>query len=174
MARKCETFSAGRKTVTIFLRQLVLTNPAMQHAWSSGCHTLKTRVRTLIFLFLVGAIWVACDKEKQDNDSRLIPLTITATDSPESISKGETIVSNIRCSGTDLCYKFEKFEITGKASRVFEVRAKATYPQQPVACPQAIYNIDTTLAIPTTSSGQYVIRFYNENDLFKTDTVIVN
>ncbi len=68
-------------------------------------------MRTLIFLFLAGAIWVACDKEDRDNDNRLIPLTIIATDSPGTITKGEDIVSEIRCSGTDLCYKFQKFEI---------------------------------------------------------------
>lgn len=37
-----------------------------------------------------------------------------------------------------------------------------------------IWNLDTVATVRTTVPGMYVLQFYNENKLFKSDTVQVN
>lgn len=131
------------------------------------------------------------DKEKTDNqpgritdepcsinsqpDKILVDLRIYGTATPRSQVQGQAIISQVKCSGPDLCYRFCHFEITEAGTRRFEIRAKATFPKgNNYVCLQAFYVKDTTAKINTPTKGQYLLQFYNKNILFKTDTVQVN
>lgn len=101
-------------------------------------------------------------------------LTISAATAPASASLEGSIVANVHCTGPNLCYRFQAFEIKETAAREFEIRAKGKVPGQGNICAQAIYGIDTTVSIKPTMLGQYTLRFYNGATLFKTITVLVN
>lgn len=122
-------------------------------------------------------ILVSCKKNASEPDAVLVDLSIISTITPRTTTQGQEIVSNIKCSASNLCYEFLKFEIQETESRHFAIKAMATYPNPRkgnFACPQAIYYADTTLKIMTTTRGKYLLEFYNDNLLFKIDTVLVN
>jgi hypothetical protein len=109
--------------------------------------------------------------------SILIDMPIISTNTPESLLQGQDIVSNVRIAATDGCVSFSRIDITEIAIRQFDIRAKATFPYRKdggVACTAIYYTIDTTVRINTIRKGQYILRFYNKNLLFKSDTVQVN
>jgi hypothetical protein len=73
----------------------------------------------------------------------------------------------------DLCYHFAYFTVN-KQQFLVDIHAIGTYPTKPTVCLQAFYYKDTTISIPTNVAGNYVLRFYNGDVLFKSDTVQVN
>lgn len=90
---------------------------------------------------------------------------------------GQDIVSRVyfelpSISGSVLLQPFEVKEI---ASRKFIINAKALFKNwsSQVALP-VFFAFDTTLSIKTTGAGQYILNFYNANQLKKSDTVQVN
>jgi hypothetical protein len=134
--------------------------------------TQKTVMKTLYFLLVILFFINACDKPVEP-DSQFTELTITQTTTPKTSTQGHGITSAIKVSGPDLCYRFAYFTVNQQQLYV-DVHAFGTYPIKAAACAQAIYYKDTTLSIPTNTSGQYILRFYNNNQLFKADTVQVN
>jgi hypothetical protein len=134
-------------------------------------------MRQIIFLFIILTLLGACKKRDIQPDTISVDLTIIKTNTPTTQVQGQEIISNVKCSGSDLCFKFSKFDIRETKPREFAIKAKSTYPNCSIGdcvCLQAIYYIDTTVNIKTTTSGQYILRFYNSNFLFKSDTVQVN
>jgi hypothetical protein len=134
-------------------------------------------MRQIILSFLILAIFVTCKKHNNEPDTILVDLTIISTVTPITATLGQDIVSAIKCSAPDLCYKFAKFEVKEMATRQFEIKAKATYPDSKkgdIVCLEAIYYADTLLKINATTKGQYVLNFFNGNLFFKSDTVQVN
>lgn len=129
---------------------------------------MKT-VYSLLFLTILGT---ACDKPIE-SEHQIVDLNIVQTTTPKTATQNGGIVSNIKVMGTDLCYNFAYFTVD-KQQFIANIHAIGTYPNRPTACPQALYYKDTTLTLPTTTSGQYVLRFYNASQLFKSDTVQVN
>jgi hypothetical protein len=120
---------------------------------------------------------LACQKTGSEPDTILTDLTIIATNTPNDINQGQDIVSHVRCSGPNLCYSFAKFEIREMGQGQFEIKAKAHYPNPKkgdIICLQAVYYVDTVLHIKAPASGQYLLKFMNNQQLFKTDTVRVN
>jgi hypothetical protein len=127
--------------------------------------------------FLVTGIFtislLACLKPR--NENKTVDLTIISTATPSTQIAGQAIVSTASCRGANLCYKFSKFEIKETGPRQFEIRAKATYPKgKNIVCAEMIYNVDAEARISTSERGQYLLHFYNQNTLLKTDTVLVN
>lgn len=124
----------------------------------------------LLFAFV---LFLGCTKPlKQDNAP--VNLTIIKAETPKTQSLGEDIVSQVTCSAENLCYHFSNFDISETGEREYEIRAIGTYPNYPTECLQAIYYKDTTVKINATVKGQYMLHFFNNNVLFKTDTIKVN
>jgi len=129
-------------------------------------------VKTVYFLLLILFNLLACDKPIE-SDIRFTELSIVQTNTPPTGTINQNIVSTIRVSGPDLCYRFAYFTVNQQQLLV-DIHAIGTYPTKPTGCAQAIYNKDTTLSVPARTAGKYVLRFYNGNQLFKSDTVLVN
>jgi hypothetical protein len=129
---------------------------------------MKTAYFLLVILFFINA----CDKPVE-SDSQFTELAIAQTTTSKTTTLAQGITSSIKVSGPDLCYRFAYFTVNQQQLFV-DVHAFGTYPVKPTACAQAIYYKDTTLSIPTNTAGQYILRFYNNNQLFKADTVQVN
>ena len=100
-------------------------------------------------------------------------MEIVHTTTPKTSAVNQDIVSSIRVSGPDLCYRFAYFTVSRQQSFI-DLHAVGTYPTKPGGCATAIYYKDTTLSVPVTTAGSYVLRFYNGSQLFKSDTVQVN
>jgi hypothetical protein len=129
------------------------------------------------FSFGIGALSMvmACTKPCLPKNEEKKDLMIVGVTTPATVEKGNQIVSQVRCEGQDLCYSFSNFEIKESGVRQFEIRAKANYPaHKNVVCGMAIYVADTVVKIDADGKGQYILQFYNANQLFKSDTVVVN
>jgi hypothetical protein len=134
-------------------------------------------MRQIIIFLIIFFFFSSCKKRHVEPDKVTVDLTIIKTNTPITQTQGQDIISNIKCTGSDLCFHFSNFEINETKPREFSIKAKATYPNCSIGdcvCLQAIYNVDTTVNIKTITNGQYILRFYNNNLLFKTDTVQVN
>ncbi len=135
---------------------------------------MKLKIPIVIFIFYAS---FACNKTANAPDRILVDLSFINTSTPKTQLNGQDIISAIRCSGENLCYNFSNFEIKKITAREFEIHAKGTFPNNAkgdVVCLDAIYYKDTTVRINTTTTGKYLLHFYNHNYLFKTDTVEVN
>lgn len=115
-----------------------------------------------------------CSKEKDDNGLCAVNLSIVAAQIPATVSVGSDITAVVRCSGSDLCYSYTHTDVKNIAPRIYEIRTMGTYPCKPAICAQAIYYAEPSVRINTTQIGQYILRYYNGNTLFRADTVIVN
>jgi hypothetical protein len=136
--------------------------------------TEKSKDMKRLIAFVIPLLLLSCTKEAEEGNHELRDLIITETSTTPTASLEGSIVSRMKCYGPDLCYRFRQFEIKETSPRQYDIRAKATYPKGNVFCPQALYEVDTTININPATTGQYVLRFYNNNTLFKADTVQVN
>ncbi|MBL7744824.1 MAG: hypothetical protein JNN00_15230 [Chitinophagaceae bacterium] len=129
-----------------------------------------------IAALVLSTLSFRCNKD--DDDTMTCPdvnLTIVAAQTPSQVAAGSAITVVVRCSGSDLCYNYTHADIKKLLPRIFEIRTMGTYPCKPVACAQAIYYAEPSISIPASGgSGQYIIRYYNGNTLFRADTVTVN
>ena len=131
-------------------------------------------MKRLFTVFLVAAL-IGCSKEATEENGNLVDLTFTSTNTPQEVSEDDHIVSRVKFYGPNLCYRFVKFDIKETGVREFAIRAKATLPDiKELGCAQALYQVDTTVSINAATQGQYILRFYHHNTLFKSDTVQVN
>lgn len=128
----------------------------------------------LSFCFFVAMF--SCEKTEKDDATNLVNLAFITTATPASQIQGQAIFSQVRCIEPDLCYRFSNFEIQEAGMREFNIRAKGTYPsaKSGIACAQIVTFKDTTVKIQAATKGQYLLHFYNQNQLFNTDTVQVN
>ena len=129
-------------------------------------------MKFIYFFVLTLFLFIACDKPVKSH-VQFTDLTIVQTTTPKTGSVNQNIVTTVKVSGPDLCYRFAYFTVNQQQFLV-DIRAIGTYPTKPGACPLAIYYKDTTLSIPVAVAGNYVLRFYNNAQLFKSDTVQVN
>jgi len=129
-------------------------------------------MKTAYFLWLNLFIFISCDKPIE-SDVQFTDLSIVQTTTPKTGTVHQNIVSTVKVSGPDLCYHFAYFTVNTQQFLV-DVHAIGTYPTNSGACAQAIYYKDTILAIPVNTAGNYVVRFYNGTQIFKSDTVQVN
>jgi hypothetical protein len=150
----------------------------MQRQELLWCQSKKsTMKKTGILLFAVLA-FASCRKSADattDNAARVSTnLQITSTQTPATASQGETIISRVKSYGPNLCYKFDRMDVQTTATREYAIRSLGTVPSGDPVCAQALMQVDTTISIPTATSGTYILRFYNGTQLFKADTVQVN
>jgi hypothetical protein len=132
-------------------------------------------MKQLLAIFFI-AVLVGCTKEAVEttDDDNLVDLHFTATNTQPVQSENGNIVSRVQCSAPNLCYKLVRFNIKETAPRQYEIRAKGSYPEGNPVCAQAIYQVDSTVSINAPARGQYILRFYRNQSLFKADTVQVN
>lgn len=104
-------------------------------------------------------------------------LPIVSTSTPTTAIVGQNIVSNVRCelssiSGTVI---FQGFEVKEVSTRQFSLNAKALYKDwnTQIGMP-VMWTLDTTSNIRATTTGRYILNFYNSTQLVKSDTVQVN
>ena len=127
-----------------------------------------------LLLALVVAVLPGFQCNKDDEGLCMTNLSIIETQAPATGIVGSNLRIPLRCSGSDLCYSFSHLDLQAIAPRIYEIRTKGWYPCQPAICAQAIYYADTAVNIIPPAAGQYIFRFYNDQLLFKADTVIVN
>jgi hypothetical protein len=104
-------------------------------------------------------------------------LPIVQTNTPATALAGQHIRANVRCGLTYMSgsLHFEGFDIKETSPRIFSIAAKALYKdwRSDIAL-QVMMQFDTVATITTTTTGTYVLQFYNDKKLFKSDTVQVN
>jgi hypothetical protein len=115
-----------------------------------------------------------CSKKDENGNLCKVDLTIISAQAPASVTRGSNIIALVKCFGADLCYSFSHSEVKKTDERIYEIRTKGNYPCSPAICALAIYYAEPTVSIAATLSGQYILRYYNGNTLFKADTVTVN
>ena len=108
-------------------------------------------------------------------------LTISSTNTVTVATLGQGINSTINSHGPNLCYNFSSMEITQQptpSGPVYQfqyfIKVKGTVTCGNTICAQAIYNSTNSILLTPTVKGTYYLHFYNQSQLFKTDTVIVN
>ena len=135
---------------------------------------MKNIVRIFFFFTLTS---VSCAKKKDIVQSFSGNLEITSTNSPLTGTVGQNIISSVTCQLPSISgsVKFQGFDIKEVTSRQFHITAKAFFKDwnTQISMP-VIWTLDTTSSIRTTSSGIYILNFYNSTQLFKSDTVQVN
>lgn len=103
-------------------------------------------------------------------------LPIAKTNTPLTAIAGQDIRTNIRCQLPSIngSIIFEGFDIQETSPRTFAISANALYKNWTQMGLDVIWNLDTVATVRTTVPGMYVLQFYNEKKLFKSDTVQVN
>ena len=130
---------------------------------------LKQLLRSVCFLLVLAA----CEKtETAKPGPVLTDLPFTKTTTPPNQTQQEGIVSQVKAYCPNSCCKFSKIDVKETATREFDIRLKATVTGE--VCLQVIYNVDTTVKVNAATKGKYLLRFYTQQQLFKTDTVQVN
>lgn len=130
------------------------------------------KIQFFLFLFVL-LIFSACSKNnKQENCITDLIIGETTTPSVSTVSAG--ITSSVKAYGPNLCYSFREVEIKESSEKVFDIRIKGNMPCYPTVCLDAVYEVNPIVKIITPSSGIYILRFYNNNFIFKSDTVAVN
>ena len=129
----------------------------------------------LIVLFTFS--FYSCSKKEDIVKTFNGNLPIVSTSTPTRALVGQNIISNVRCELSSISGSviFQGFDIKETATRQFNLTAKALYKDWnlQISMP-VIWTLDTTLNINATTTGRYILNFYNSTQLVKSDTVHVN
>lgn len=128
-------------------------------------------------ILLFTLTFYSCTKKEDIAKTFNGNLPIVSTSTPTTALVGQNIISKVRCelssiSGTVI---FQGFDIKETSTRQFNLTAKALYKDwnTQITMP-VIWTLDTTTNINATTSGRYILNFYNSTQLVKSDTVQVN
>ena len=136
------------------------------------------RFKNFFAISLLVITAISCSKESVFlPDTVLTDLEITQTNTPTAVPRLQSIVSTVHMRAPNLCYRFSHFQVAQINPVLYQINAKATIPnpdKNNAVCLPTVYQKDTTLSIPTTVAGKYVLRFFNGTQLFRVDTVVVN
>ena len=135
----------------------------------------KDKMKSIIIAAVFSALLASCKKETAETTIST-NLIFTSVTTPPTALQGKDIVSTVRFYAPDLCYSFNGIQIKPNADKHFDISIKATIPNSAsgIACAQVLTYFDTTINVATTTKGKYILRFYNNDILFKADTVQVN
>ncbi len=120
---------------------------------------------------------ISCNKKNDIIQSFTGNLPIASTNSPTTAIAGQSIISNVRCELSSISGSviFQGFDIKEVSTRQFNINGKAFYKDWNTQIAlTVIWTLDTTASIKTTTTGKYILNFYNATQLFKSDTVQVN
>lgn len=126
-----------------------------------------------LFYLVLCVFMLGCKKEDSQVALCDVSLIIGNTESPKTAFINTGITFSYECFGNNLCYSFSGTGISQKSGNIFEIRAKGKFPCSAAICAQAIFQASDTITIKTPQAGSYYLQFFNENTLFKTDTVLV-
>ena len=139
----------------------------------------KLCMKLILSIVLIVSLIFGCKKNDQDLCDTYLIISSTNTLTATTLSQG--ITSTINSHGPNLCYNFSSMEITQQptpSGPVYQfqyfIKVKGTVACGNPICAQAIYNSTNSILLTPTVKGTYYLRFYNQSQLFKTDTVIVN
>lgn len=123
--------------------------------------------------------FISCSKTEVVNQpkSKTDYYPILSAISPKTALAGDSIISKVRCGFYEYFadISFLGFEIEEPASNQFNIKAKASYKNinYNISLP-VVMIADQRLALPTPSTGRYILKFYSLDNLVQTDTVQVN
>ncbi|WP_157473992.1 hypothetical protein [Flavihumibacter petaseus] len=106
-------------------------------------------------------------------------MSFSVVQSPDTAAVGDTVKSYVTVTGSNTCYKFEGFNGTPSAGNQYDIRAVGSIPNpdysgyDPSACMNFPITKDTFLTITPKATGKLVFRFYNNDVLFRADTLVV-
>jgi hypothetical protein len=130
-----------------------------------------------IFIQLLAMASLSCNKMESINKTYIGNLPIVTTSTPTTALVGQNIISNVRCQLTSMsgALIFQGFEIKEETHRQYNISAKALYQDWNTQIAlMVIFTLDTTSSIKATSTGKYILNFYNAAQIVKSDTVQVN
>jgi hypothetical protein len=129
------------------------------------------RLIAISLFILISSFSCNRDNDPGQCDTYLV-ITATRTSASTTISAG--INSIIESYGANLCYSFSNTEILEKPGSIFQIRSKGKVVCGNPVCAQALFQVTDSVKIAVSVPGMYYLKFYNDNSLFKTDTVQVN
>jgi hypothetical protein len=119
-----------------------------------------------------------CNKKQDEPFKRTFTghLPVVRSNTPLTAIAGQDIRINVRCELTSIngSVSFEGFDIQETAPQNFAISAKAFYKDWSTIGLDVMWTLDTVATVRTATAGMYVLQFYNEKKLFKSDTVQVN
>ncbi len=134
------------------------------------------RMLPLLVILFVGI--TSCEKSNDQPKSKTDYIPINAATTPSTIALGQSIRSRVNCGFHDKVadITFLNFEVKESAPKQFEIRARAFYDniRYGNTSTLTVDTFDTTLTLPTVTTGQYILKFYSNSLLVETDTVQVN
>ena len=129
-----------------------------------------------MILAAIVFLTLSCHKTEETIKTFTGPLPIVATNSPTTVFAGQNIIAIVRCQLSSLSgsVSFQGFNIRQTSANEFAIAANALYKDwnTQIAMP-VMWTLDTIASIRPVFPGQYILRFYNSNQLFKSDTVRV-
>ena len=136
-------------------------------------------MKQILSIVLIVSLIFSCKKNEQKLCDTYLIISTTNTPATTTLSQG--ITSTINSYGPDLCYRFSAMEIKQQPTPSgplyqfqYFIKVKGTVTCGNTICAQAIYNSTNSILLTPTVKGTYYLHFYNQSQLFKTDTVIVN
>lgn len=135
-------------------------------------------MRLLSTLTICCLVLSFCNKKEEEPFKRSFAghIPIVRSNTPPTAITGQDIQTNVRCELTAINgnVTFEGFDIQETTPRNFTISAKAFYKDWTQIGLAIMWTMDTVVTVRTSTPGMYVLQFYNEKKLFKSDTVQVN
>jgi|CXWL01.1.fsa_nt_gi hypothetical protein len=132
-------------------------------------------MKLIVVSFFLLVLSFSCNKDEDNNPRQCDTyLVIAATRTPARTTIAAGINSGIESFGANLCYSFSHTEVLEKPGKIFEIRSKGKVTCGKPICAQALYQANDSVRITIAASGTYLLKFYNDNTHFKTDTVLVD
>jgi hypothetical protein len=124
---------------------------------------------------LIALLFAGCNKNTDADKgicNAFFDFTKTVTASPVSVSDG--INSIVTSYAPNSCYTFSHTEIKQITGNIFEISSLGKVTCGATICADVLIGAQDTAHVATSMPGTYILRFFNGNLLFKSDTVQVN
>jgi hypothetical protein len=130
---------------------------------------MKTGAFLLAFLTVLT---LSCNKEKKQNCESFLVITKASVSPSSSVASG--ILFDLEAYGGNLCYSFNRLEISKTGDKTYDIRVIANLPCKAEVCAQALYQSNPSGSIGSLSAGTYTLRFFNDSELFTSIPVTIN
>ncbi|RYD92556.1 MAG: hypothetical protein EOP50_12535 [Sphingobacteriales bacterium] len=130
-------------------------------------------MRPLLLCFCALSL-AACRRNCDDERRAEQALQLESTTTPAQVNHGQAIVARFVAQIPTSCVRFERIEMTEFAPRQLRIEAIGSSAPRRSACADILRLVDTSVVVQTPVVGQYMLHFYSQGLLYKTDTVHVN